>query len=72
MRQDNILGLVGALVALVICTLALPLRLPGMTLMHIAPNWLLIWLVTWSLNRPVVIAVAAGAALGLLQDGMAE
>ncbi|MDX1977041.1 MAG: rod shape-determining protein MreD, partial [Pseudanabaenaceae cyanobacterium bins.68] len=47
-------------------------RLPGMTLMHIAPNWLLIWLVTWSLNRPVVIAVAAGAALGLLQDGMAE
>lgn len=70
--RDNILSLAGALVALGICILALPLRLPGMTLMQITPNWLLIWLVTWSLNRPVVIAVAAGIALGLLQDGMTE
>ncbi len=70
MRHDNILGLVGALISLLVCILALPLRLPGMTLMDIAPNWLLIWLVTWSLNRPVLIAIATGIALGLLQDGM--
>jgi rod shape-determining protein MreD len=70
MRHDNILGLVGALLSLLVCILALPLRLPGTTLMDIAPNWLLIWLVTWSLNRPVLIAIATGIALGLLQDGM--
>jgi rod shape-determining protein MreD len=70
MRHDNFLGLLGALLSLLICILALPLRLPGMTLMDIAPNWLLIWLVTWSLNRPVLIAIASGIALGLLQDGM--
>jgi rod shape-determining protein MreD len=70
MRHDNILGLLGALLSLLICILALPLRLPGMTLMDLAPNWLLIWLVTWSLNRPVLIAIATGIALGLLQDGM--
>jgi len=56
--------------SLLICLLALPTRSPGMTLMGIGPNWLLIWLVAWSLNRPVVIAIAAGIALGFLQDAM--
>ncbi|PZO45107.1 MAG: rod shape-determining protein MreD [Pseudanabaena frigida] len=53
-----------------ICTLAMYTRFPGMTLMGIAPNWLLIWLVTWSVNRPVILSVMAGIALGMLQDGM--
>ena len=38
--------------------------------MGIAPNWLLIWLVAWSLNRPVFLSVMAGIALGLTQDSM--
>jgi rod shape-determining protein MreD len=70
MRNDNVLGLLGAFLSLLLCILALPTRLPGMTLMDLGPNWLLIWLVTWSLNRPVVIAIATGVALGLVQDGM--
>ncbi|MBD2186853.1 rod shape-determining protein MreD [Pseudanabaena mucicola] len=52
------------------CILAMYTRFPGMTLMGIAPNWLLIWLVAWSVNRPVFLSVMAGIALGLIQDGM--
>ncbi len=41
-----------------------------MSLMGLGPNWLLIWLVAWSLKRPVLIAAIAGVALGFLQDAI--
>jgi rod shape-determining protein MreD len=56
--------------SLLVCILAMYTRFPGMTLMGIAPNWLLIWLVTWSVNRPVFLSVMAGISLGFIQDGM--
>jgi rod shape-determining protein MreD len=56
--------------SLLLCILAMYTRFPGMTLMGIAPNWLLIWLVAWSVNRPVFLAVMVGIALGMVQDGM--
>ncbi len=56
--------------SLLICILAMYTRFPGMTLMGISPNWLLIWLVAWSVNRPVVLSVMVGLALGMVQDGM--
>lgn len=58
------------LLSVLLCTLALHVRLPGMTLMGLGPNWLLIWLVAWSLKRPVLIAAIAGVALGFLQDAI--
>jgi len=48
--------------------LIMPLRLPGLAIADIAPNWLLIWLISFSLNRPVVVAVIMGAAIGLIHD----
>lgn len=56
--------------SLVICLLLMPARLPGMSIGDIAPNWLLIWLVSWSLNRPVLVAVMAGVAIGLVHDAV--
>ncbi|PZU95314.1 MAG: rod shape-determining protein MreD [Pseudanabaena sp.] len=56
--------------SILICVLAMYTRFPGMSLMGIAPNWLLIWLVTWSVNRPMILAVMAGIALGMIQDAM--
>ncbi len=53
-----------------LCSLALPLRLPGMELAGTAPNWLLIWVVTWSVKRPGFSGVLAGICLGLIQDGL--
>lgn len=53
-----------------VCIMAMYTRFPGMTLTGIAPNWLLIWLVAWSVNRPVFLAVMSGVALGMIQDAM--
>jgi rod shape-determining protein MreD len=58
------------LLSVLLCTLALHTRIPGMTLMGLGPNWLLIWLVAWSLKRPIIIAAIAGVALGFLQDAV--
>jgi rod shape-determining protein MreD len=56
--------------SLALCIFAMYLRLPGMTLMGIGPHWLLIWLVTWGLHRPLFLGAMAGLGVGLLQDAM--
>lgn len=56
--------------SVILCLMALPARLPGMELLGIAPNWLLIWVVAWSLKRTALQGALAGLALGLIQDGM--
>ena len=56
--------------SVIFCTLILLIRLPGMELLGIRPNWLLIWVVVWSIKRTVFQGAVAGLALGLIQDGM--
>jgi rod shape-determining protein MreD len=56
--------------SVLLCLLVLPMRLPGMELAGISPNWLLIWVVAWSVKRVVWQGAMAGLILGLLQDGM--
>jgi rod shape-determining protein MreD len=56
--------------SVIVCLMVLPTRLPGMELLGIAPNWLLVWVVAWSLKRTAVQGALAGLALGLIQDGM--
>jgi rod shape-determining protein MreD len=56
--------------SVILCLMVLPARLPGMELLGIAPNWLLIWVVAWSLKRNALQGALAGLALGLIQDGM--
>lgn len=53
-----------------LCLLLLPARFPGMEMVGIAPNWLLMWVVAWSVKRSIGSAAIAGVVLGLLQDGM--
>lgn len=53
-----------------LCLLLLPLRLPGVELLGIAPNWLLIWVVCWSVKRSMTAGFLAGITLGWLLDGM--
>lgn len=69
-KLTKLIGWIVTMLSLIICALVLPARFPGMTLMGLSPNWLLIWLVAWSINRPVLITIMAGVALGLLQDAM--
>jgi len=56
--------------SVVFCLLLLPLRLPGMVLLSVTPNWLLFWVVAWSIKRTVMQGAIAGGVLGLLQDSM--
>lgn len=53
-----------------VCLLLLPMRLPGTELLGIRPNWLLIWVVAWSVKRTGFQGAIAGLALGLILDGM--
>ncbi|MBC7824550.1 MAG: rod shape-determining protein MreD [Candidatus Parcubacteria bacterium] len=57
-------------ISVLMCLLVLPMRLPGMELAGIGPNWLLIWVVAWSIKRTMFQGALAGLILGLLQDGM--
>ncbi|MGB3297947.1 MAG: rod shape-determining protein MreD [Phormidesmis sp.] len=52
------------------CLLILRLRLPGMNLLGVGPNWLLIWMVAWSISRTPFTGAIAGITLGLLQDSL--
>ncbi|MEA5469359.1 rod shape-determining protein MreD [Spirulina sp. 06S082] len=56
--------------SVLICLLILPTRLPGTELLGIRPNWLLIWVVVWSVKRTPLQGAIAGITLGLIQDGM--
>ncbi len=57
-------------VSVLLCIFLSLTRLPGMELLGIGPNWLVIWLITWSFKRRVFDAVVAGLTLGLIQDGI--
>jgi rod shape-determining protein MreD len=71
-QQRQILN--GAIVvgSVLLCACLAYIRLPGMELLGIAPDWLLIWIVTWSLKRTVDRGAIAGLALGMIQDGMSS
>lgn len=56
--------------SVVVCLLISPTRLPGMEIAGIGPNWLLIWVVSWSVKRTAFQGALAGLMLGLIQDGM--
>ncbi|MBN3873787.1 rod shape-determining protein MreD [Nostoc sp. JL33] len=66
----QLLGWIVTVGSVLLCLLLLPTRLPGMELLGIGPNWLLIWVVAWSVKRPVFSGALAGIVLGLLQDSM--
>jgi rod shape-determining protein MreD len=53
-----------------VCLLLLLMRLPGMELLGVSPNWMLIWVVCWSAKRSVLQGAIAGVCLGLIQDGL--
>ena len=70
LQQRMLLNMVVMMASVFLCLLLLPARLPGMELLHVTPDWLLIWVVTWSLKRNPTEGCFAGILLGLLQDAM--
>lgn len=58
------------IISVLLCTQLLLTRIPGMEILGIGPNWLLIWVVAWSTQSSIFEGLVAGLALGLVQDGM--
>lgn len=56
--------------SLIICCLLLLIRIPGLELIGITPNWLLIWLVIWSVKRNLWQSVVGAICLGLIWDSL--
>lgn len=57
-------------VSIIISCLLLMWRIPGMELVGVTPNWLLIWLVVWSVKRNLWQSMIAAVSLGLIWDGI--
>jgi len=56
--------------SVLLCLLMSPLRLPGLQLARVSPDWLLIWVVVWSVKRRAAQGAIAGLVLGWLQDSL--
>ena len=53
-----------------LCIVALLFRFPGTAISGVGTNWLLIWVVSWSVKRTPFQGILAGLALGFIQDGL--
>jgi rod shape-determining protein MreD len=63
----NVLAIVGSVG---LCLMLAPTRFPGMEILGVGPNWLVMWTIAWSLHRSLWHAATAGVVLGLIQDAM--
>lgn len=67
---SQVMNWVVTVFSVLLCLFILPTRFPGMELLGVGPNWLLIWVVAWSIRRTAWQGAIAGLVLGLIQDGM--
>ena len=70
LSQQIIFKLLIIVTSVLFCTFLLLTRVPGMEILGIGPNWLLIWVVTWSSHSSIIEGLVAGLVLGLIQDAM--
>lgn len=67
----KVLNILFIAAAVMMCALLMLLRIPGVELLGVSPNWLLIGLVAWSIRSSIWQGAIAGIALGCIYDGMA-
>ncbi|MEB3275076.1 MAG: rod shape-determining protein MreD [Prochlorothrix sp.] len=56
--------------SVLLCVLLALSRLPGTELAGVSTNWLLIWVVSWSIKRSPLEGALVGCCLGWIQDGL--
>jgi rod shape-determining protein MreD len=69
-KPYQVFNLIITLVSLLVCMWLSLVRIPGVELFEITPNWVLIWLVSWSIKRSLLEAVVGGLCCGLMLDGL--
>lgn len=67
LRTLNILLVVGSLA---VCIWLMLFRVPGIELLGTSPNWLLIWLVGWSLKKSLWQGAIAGLFIAWIYDAL--
>ncbi|MBV5260798.1 rod shape-determining protein MreD [Synechococcus moorigangaii CMS01] len=62
-------GLVVA-ASMLLCALLLLLRMPGMTILGFSPQWLLMWVIAWSIKREMIYAILGAIAAAWIHDSL--
>ncbi|VXD16536.1 conserved membrane hypothetical protein [Planktothrix serta PCC 8927] len=70
LKSYQLLNWTVTVISLMICIWLSLVRIPGLELFGIIPNWVLIWLVAWSLKRTLLEAIVGGLSCGLILDGL--
>lgn len=55
---------------LLIASMLLLTRIPGMTILGFSPQWLLMWVIAWSVKRDILYALLGAIAVGWLHDSL--
>jgi rod shape-determining protein MreD len=66
----KVINLLFVTASIAICIILMLVDIPGMELLEVNPNWLLIWVVAWSINRTLWQSAIAGLIVGCLYDGI--
>lgn len=66
----KILNIVFVVLSLIICIFLMLFRIPGVGLLGTSPNWLLIWLVAWSIKKSIWQGAIAGLIISWIYDAL--
>ncbi len=66
----SVINLLFVAASITLCTILMVVDIPGMELLEVNPNWLLIWVVAWSLKRTVWHGAIAGIIMGCIYDSI--
>ena len=66
----RVLDVVVVFCSLILCIALMLFRISGIELLKTSPNWLLVWLVAWSLNKSVWQGATAGLLIGWIYDAV--
>ena len=66
----NIFNILFICISVLTCSILMLVNIPGIELLETNPNWLLIWLVSWSIKRTIWQGAIAGLIIGWIYDGI--
>ena len=66
----KIANLLLILLSVTLCSFLMLFDIPGVELLETNPNWLLIWVVAWSIKRTIWHGAIAGLTIGWIYDGI--
>ena len=66
----KILNIAFVVLSLIICVALMLFIIPGVELLGTSPNWLLIWLVAWSIKKSIWQGAISGLTIGWIYDAL--